>query len=1017
MSQNAGRGGRGGRGRGRGGRGSSRPRSGSRDLKDPNLNTIFVQPSSVEARDDRRKKMRVIRPSERSNAAAAGASTSVGAGSKGEEEKDIDIPSNLLSQHVLNLWPEMLWKDKFPDRPGEQICMHFIRTNDCDFPNCRFDHPAKGKGCDEALVDAVILSGDTELSDLYTLVFAVIRSVISYQTKKTRNRQGYGDDIMKLCMNSILKQCVNIVNREWDNEIVISTYGYENIMFQNILPRAIHSYAYYATNSCPENDIDYHYLNDVQKQYVMLRLTYTAREDKVANHLWDIIPRLHIESDYNSTGENNIVNLHKSLINNCRESVAVMSDAAAERDEVKNELSDIIQKYLYEQIVENYNLLNISNIKTNPDRALYVNDLKVHVTLHAFGSSANTIGTKQSDLDLSLDVKITGRVSDNLIKLMNSIWCGDPKKILTNSMHALGLLSDDDDDDDDDEGDDDDDRIVSSKGASKVSGNAFELRENVLTARVPVLKLKHVATGIDIDLIDHTSNSLALLNTQLIRDYASSDVRIRPLMYAIKRWANARCVSDSRNGTLSTYCWMILIIHFLQFQGAIARKDDSDDEDNEGTLVLTNLQDDANGTKDYFQRPSPSLQEIYSQIPIIQGGIATTKPTSKSASTSVVSSSSTKQGTKLSESEMSGIMNQLELISSVKTLDDNAKKELLKELVKRAEKEKKLLLNVMNDHDLKDDADNEDDNNNHNKIEANQNEFGMVRLFMNFFVYFGTYSQDLSLKIFEETPSIRTGQNFPKGVNYIVDFEKIQLDNETMVFDKKRILNLYKKDLGLGGCNHPGEKYRKVNLAYESDCLWRIVVEDPFELDHDLGSVIRTQIGQAHILNECRRAMFILFKNLDDENLLTSSLELELGLENLSVKESGSDNGTRQMYNYAGVDHNSTMETLPDTWEDSISTNTNININIKKSLSEVFEELCEVNSKPPNCEGACFVCQSVEHSVADCRRFICFKCEEHGHFPRNCTGKRKKGRHSKKDDGGGGNRRRDRTSRRDQKGK
>ena len=53
-------------------------------------------------------------------------------------------------------------------------------------------------------------------------------------------------------------------------------------MFQNILPRAIHSYAYYATNSCPENDIDYHYLNDVQKQYVMLRLTYTARENKVA---------------------------------------------------------------------------------------------------------------------------------------------------------------------------------------------------------------------------------------------------------------------------------------------------------------------------------------------------------------------------------------------------------------------------------------------------------------------------------------------------------------------------------------------------------------------------------------------------------------------------------------------------------------------------------------------------------------------------------------------------------------
>ena len=60
------------------------------------------------------------------------------------------------------------------------------------------------------------------------------------------------------------------------------------------------------------------------------------------------------------------------------------------------------------------------------------------------------------------------------------------------------------------------------------------------------------------------NNILAIVNTKLLRDYASIDVRLQQLVYVVKHWAKQRQVNDSYRGTLSSYCYVLMCIHILQ---------------------------------------------------------------------------------------------------------------------------------------------------------------------------------------------------------------------------------------------------------------------------------------------------------------------------------------------------------------------------------------------------------------------------------------------------------------------
>jgi DNA polymerase sigma len=53
-------------------------------------------------------------------------------------------------------------------------------------------------------------------------------------------------------------------------------------------------------------------------------------------------------------------------------------------------------------------------------------------------------------------------------------------------------------------------------------------------------------------------------NSALIKAYADIDPRVRVICLCIKHWAKMRGVNDAANGSLSSYAWVLLVIHFLQ---------------------------------------------------------------------------------------------------------------------------------------------------------------------------------------------------------------------------------------------------------------------------------------------------------------------------------------------------------------------------------------------------------------------------------------------------------------------
>ncbi|XP_021728697.1 UTP:RNA uridylyltransferase 1-like [Chenopodium quinoa] len=81
-------------------------------------------------------------------------------------------------------------------------------------------------------------------------------------------------------------------------------------------------------------------------------------------------------------------------------------------------------------------------------------------------------------------------------------------------------------------------------------------------ARVPIVKLMDPVTGISCDIC--INNVLAVVNTKLLRDYGEIDARLRQLAFLVKHWAKSRGVNETYQGTLSSYAYVLMCIHFLQ---------------------------------------------------------------------------------------------------------------------------------------------------------------------------------------------------------------------------------------------------------------------------------------------------------------------------------------------------------------------------------------------------------------------------------------------------------------------
>ncbi|KAJ0259162.1 UTP:RNA uridylyltransferase 1 [Hirschfeldia incana] len=102
------------------------------------------------------------------------------------------------------------------------------------------------------------------------------------------------------------------------------------------------------------------------------------------------------------------------------------------------------------------------------------------------------------------------------------------------------------------------------KLADILESNDFQNVQALTRARVPIVKLMDPFTEISCDIC--INNVLAVVNTKLLRDYSQIDGRLRQLAFIVKHWAKSRRVNETYQGTLSSYAYVLMCIHYLQLR-------------------------------------------------------------------------------------------------------------------------------------------------------------------------------------------------------------------------------------------------------------------------------------------------------------------------------------------------------------------------------------------------------------------------------------------------------------------
>ncbi|KAJ4350258.1 uncharacterized protein N0V89_008879 [Didymosphaeria variabile] len=69
--------------------------------------------------------------------------------------------------------------------------------------------------------------------------------------------------------------------------------------------------------------------------------------------------------------------------------------------------------------------------------------------------------------------------------------------------------------------------------------------------------------GVGIQCDINFENPLAIHNTELLRCYSLADPRVRPMVLFVKAWAKRRKINSAYSGTLSSYGWVLMVLHYL----------------------------------------------------------------------------------------------------------------------------------------------------------------------------------------------------------------------------------------------------------------------------------------------------------------------------------------------------------------------------------------------------------------------------------------------------------------------
>ncbi|KAJ1357378.1 hypothetical protein KIN20_015514 [Parelaphostrongylus tenuis] len=104
--------------------------------------------------------------------------------------------------------------------------------------------------------------------------------------------------------------------------------------------------------------------------------------------------------------------------------------------------------------------------------------------------------------------------------------------------------------------------IVQDIALSLKKMRGIESVGTVIWAKVPIVKFTWKDLGVEGDISYY--NVLALRNTEMLREYCQWDHRVAPLGVWVKRWAKSCDIGDASRGSLSSYAYIILLIHYLQ---------------------------------------------------------------------------------------------------------------------------------------------------------------------------------------------------------------------------------------------------------------------------------------------------------------------------------------------------------------------------------------------------------------------------------------------------------------------
>ncbi|CAO3588177.1 unnamed protein product [Absidia cylindrospora] len=153
-----------------------------------------------------------------------------------------------------------------------------------------------------------------------------------------------------------------------------------------------------------------------------------------------------------------------------------------------------------------------------------------------FGSLANGLLLDDSDLDLTIILPNHQRNMDQYVEELK----------MSNDNHGSGTIFD-------------------------LCGLAAKLDDigmqdvKVVKAVVPICKFYDPFTRIHGDL--SVLNTLAIENSNLIKEYTRVDHRVRPFMYIVKHFVKRRNINDSTHGTFNSYTYIIMCLYYLMNLG------------------------------------------------------------------------------------------------------------------------------------------------------------------------------------------------------------------------------------------------------------------------------------------------------------------------------------------------------------------------------------------------------------------------------------------------------------------